>query len=48
MTTTLSSTDAERLKQAFERCRDLEGSLREQLEAYATAGREIFPAYAPM
>ena len=24
---------------------DMEGSLREQLEAYAAAGREIFPAY---
>src|SRR5207244_10419822 len=43
--TTLSSANAERLKQAFQQCRDMEGSLREQLEAYAAAGREIFPAY---
>ena len=41
----LSSANAERLKQAFQQCRDMEGSLREQLEAYAAAGREIFPAY---
>src|SRR2546430_13995806 len=45
MTTALSSANAERLKQAFQQCRDMEGSLREQLEAYAAAGREIFPAY---
>ena len=45
MTTTLSPANAERLKQAFQRCRDMEGSLREQLEAYAAAGSEIFPAY---
>ena len=45
MTTMLSSANAERLKQAFQQCRDMEGSLREQLEAYAAAGREIFPAY---
>ena len=45
MTTTLSPANAERLKQAFLRCRDMDGSLREQLEAYAAAGREIFPAY---
>ncbi|MEH2515989.1 peroxiredoxin [Bradyrhizobium sp. AZCC 1610] len=45
MTTTLSSANAERLKQAFQQCRDMEGSLRDQLEAYAAAGREIFPAY---
>jgi peroxiredoxin len=41
----LSPANAERLKQAFQQCRDMEGSLREQLEAYAAAGREIFPAY---
>jgi len=41
-----SSTDAERLRQAFVRCRDMEGTLGEQLEAYAAAGREIFPAYS--
>ena len=45
MTTTLSPASAERLKQAFQQCSDMEGSLREQLEAYAAAGREIFPAY---
>jgi peroxiredoxin len=43
--TSLSSADAERLRQAFLRCRDMEGSLGEQLAAYADAGREIFPAY---
>src|SRR5689334_16368437 len=43
--TQLSSADAERLRAAFLRCRDMEGTLREQLEAYAAAGREIFPAY---
>jgi peroxiredoxin len=44
--TSLSSTDAERLRQAFLLCRDMEGTLGEQLEAYAAAGREIFPAYS--
>jgi len=43
--TALSSTDTKRLRQAFLRCRDMEGTLGEQLEAYAAAGREIFPAY---
>lgn len=38
--------DTERLRQAFLRCRDMEGTLGEQLEAYAAAGREIFPAYS--
>jgi peroxiredoxin len=42
----LSPADAERLRQAFRRCRDMEGTLGEQLEAYAAAGREIFPAYS--
>src|SRR3954452_1012853 len=42
---TLSPPDAERLKLAFQRCRDMEGTLNEQLRAYADAGREIFPAY---
>src|SRR6266481_2878885 len=42
----LSPADAERLRQAFQRCRDMEGTLGEQLEAYAAAGREIFPAYS--
>lgn len=45
MTTQLSPANAERLKRAFLQCRDMEGSLRDQLEAYAAAGREIFPAY---
>src|SRR5215211_5614227 len=43
--TLLSPPDAERLKLAFQQCRDMEGTLSEQLEAYAVAGREIFPAY---
>jgi peroxiredoxin len=43
--TSLSPANAERLKLAFQECRDMEGTLREQLEAYAAAGREIFPAY---
>ena len=41
----LSPTDAERLRLAFQRCRDMEGTLNQQLQAYADAGREIFPAY---
>jgi peroxiredoxin len=44
--TSLSSADTERLRQAFLRCRDMERPLGEQLEAYAAAGREIFPAYS--
>jgi peroxiredoxin len=44
--TALSPADAERLKIAFERCRDMDGTLSEQLQAYAAAGREIFPAYS--
>jgi peroxiredoxin len=44
--TSLSPTDAERLKLAFQRCREMEGTLDEQLQAYAAAGREIFPAYS--
>jgi len=43
--TLLSPVDAERLRLAFQRCRDMEGTLGEQLQAYADAGREIFPAY---
>jgi peroxiredoxin len=43
--TSFSPADAERLKLAFQRCREMEGTLNEQLEAYAAAGREIFPAY---
>src|SRR5712671_2229340 len=44
--TSLSPANAERLKLAFKECRDMEGTLNEQLEAYAAAGREIFPAYS--
>src|SRR5215475_2080978 len=44
--TSLSPPDADRLRQAFLRCRDMEGTLGEQLQAYAAAGREIFPAYS--
>ena len=43
--TQLTPANAERLLSAFQRCRDMDGTLREQLEAYAAAGREIFPAY---
>ena len=43
--TSLSLVDAERLKLAFQRCREMEGTLSEQLKAYAAAGHEIFPAY---
>jgi peroxiredoxin len=43
--TSLTPADAERLNFAFQRCRDMEGTLNDQLEAYAAAGREIFPAY---
>jgi peroxiredoxin len=41
----LSPTDTEHLRQAFQRCREMEATLNEQLQAYAAAGREIFPAY---
>src|SRR5262245_23221521 len=43
--TQLSPANAQRLRSAFQQCRDMEGTLREQLEAYATASRGIFPAY---
>jgi peroxiredoxin len=43
--TPLTPANAERLRSAFLQCRDMDGTLREQLEAYAAAGREIFPAY---
>ncbi len=43
--TSLSPADAERLKLAFQRCREMDGTLNEQLQAYAAAGHEIFPAY---
>src|SRR5260221_1892096 len=44
--TSLSPANAEHLKLAFQRCRDMEGTLGERLEAYAAAGRDIFPAYS--
>jgi peroxiredoxin len=44
--TQLSPANAERLTLAFERCRDMEGTLSDRLEAYAAAGRDIFPAYS--
>jgi peroxiredoxin len=44
--TSLSTADADRLRQAFLRCRDMDGTLGEQLDAYAAAGRDIFPAYS--
>jgi len=44
--TQLSPANADLLRQAFLQCREMEGTLSERLEAYATAGREIFPAYA--
>jgi peroxiredoxin len=44
--TQLSPANAERLKQAFLRCRDMDGTLGERLQAYAAAGRNIFPAYS--
>lgn len=43
--TQLSPANAELLREAFLQCRDMEGTLSERLEAYAAAGREIFPAY---
>jgi peroxiredoxin len=44
--TQLSPANAERLRSAFLRCRDMDGTLNEQLGAYAAAGREFFPAYS--
>jgi peroxiredoxin len=44
--TSLSPANAERLRAAFQRCRDMDGTLSERLEAYAAAGRDIFPAYS--
>ncbi|WGD49946.1 peroxiredoxin-like family protein [Bradyrhizobium sp. CB1650] len=43
--TSLSPADAERLGLAFQRCREMAGTLNEQLRAYADASREVFPAY---
>ena len=45
MTSSLSPANAERLRRAFQQCSDMEGTLSERLDAYAAAGREIFPAY---
>ncbi len=42
----LSPANAERLSGALRACRDMEGTLNEQLTAYAAAGREFFPAYS--
>lgn len=43
--TSLSPADAEQLRLAFQRCRDMDGTLNEQLRAYADASRTVFPAY---
>lgn len=43
--TALSPADAERLRSAFQHCRGMDGTLNEQLRAYADASREVFPAY---
>jgi peroxiredoxin len=43
--TSLSPADAEQLRLAFQRCRDMDGTLNEQLRAYADASRKVFPAY---
>jgi peroxiredoxin len=42
----LSPANAERLSGALRACRDMDGTLNEQLTAYAAAGREFFPAYS--
>ena len=44
--TQLLPANAERLRQAFQHCRDMEGTLGERLQAYAAAGRDFFPAYS--
>jgi peroxiredoxin len=44
--TELSPANAERLRQAFQNCRDMDGSLGERLQAYAVASRGFFPAYS--
>ena len=43
--TSLSPADAEQLRVAFQRCRDMDSTLNEQLRAYADASRKVFPAY---
>ena len=44
--TSLSPANTEHLKLAFQRCRDMEGTLGERLQTYAAAGRDFFPAYS--
>lgn len=44
--TSPSTADADRLRLAFQQCRDMEGTLKQRLDAYAAAGRQIFPAYS--
>jgi peroxiredoxin len=44
--TSLSPANADNLKLAFQRCRDMEGTLGERLKVYAAAGRDYFPAYS--
>src|SRR3954469_6911969 len=44
--TELSPASADRLAHAFQRCRDMEGTLGQRLQAYAAAGRDFFPAYS--
>lgn len=41
----LSPADVAQLGLALQRCRDMGGTLNEQLRAYAEASRAIFPAY---
>src|SRR5205809_7133094 len=41
----ISQAAAERLQQAFEQCRDMDGTLKERLTAYASVSREVLPAY---
>jgi peroxiredoxin len=36
---------AERLRRAFEQCRDMDGALADRLNAYAAISREVLPAY---
>ncbi len=43
--TSLSPADAEQLRLAFQRCRDMDGTLNDQLRAYADASRAVLPAY---
>lgn len=36
---------AERLQQAFEACRDMDGTLKERLKAYSAVSHEVLPEY---